>query len=70
MTLIHSVDSERLLAEINNACAAASDMPPVVDILLEVNTSGESAKHGLAPDEVATTAGRRTALSPTSAYSV
>jgi PLP dependent protein len=53
VTLIHSVDSERLLAEINNACATASDMLPVVDILLEVNTSGEPAKHGLAPDEVA-----------------
>jgi pyridoxal phosphate enzyme (YggS family) len=53
VTLIHSIDSERLLAEINNACAAPSDMLPVVDILLEVNTSGESAKHGLAPDDVA-----------------
>jgi pyridoxal phosphate enzyme (YggS family) len=53
LALIHSVDSERLLVEINTACAAASDMPPVVDILLEVNTSGESAKNGLAPDGVA-----------------
>jgi PLP dependent protein len=53
VTLIHSVDSERLLAEINNARTTASDTLPVVDILLEVNTSGESAKHGLAPDDVA-----------------
>jgi pyridoxal phosphate enzyme (YggS family) len=52
VTLIHSVDSERLLVEINNACAEASDMPPVIDVLLEVNTSGESVKHGLALDDV------------------
>jgi pyridoxal phosphate enzyme (YggS family) len=53
VTCVHSVDSERLIAELNDACAAASDTPPVVDILLEVNTSGESAKHGLVPDDVA-----------------
>ena len=52
VTLVHSVDSERLLAEIDSACVAAGDKLPGVDILLEVNTSGESAKHGLAPDEV------------------
>src|SRR4029078_5101384 len=49
VTLIHSVDSERLLAEINEACVVAGDKLPGVDILLEVNTSGEAAKHGLAP---------------------
>jgi PLP dependent protein len=52
VSLIHSVDSERLMAEINDACMKAGDSKPTVSVLLEVNTSGESAKHGLAPDEV------------------
>jgi pyridoxal phosphate enzyme (YggS family) len=50
VALIHSVDSERLLSAINDAVNA--DNPQPVDVLLEVNTSGESAKHGLAPNEV------------------
>jgi pyridoxal phosphate enzyme (YggS family) len=50
VTLIHSVDSERLLSAINDAVDA--DNPQPARVLLEVNTSGESAKHGLAPDEV------------------
>jgi pyridoxal phosphate enzyme (YggS family) len=50
--IIHSVDSERLIAELNQACIDGHGMLPGVDILLEVNTSGEAAKHGLAPDEV------------------
>ncbi len=64
VSLIHSVDSERLLAAINEARSlprpmgegrdedAAADKPPPVDVLLEVNTSGESAKHGLSPNDV------------------
>jgi hypothetical protein len=52
VTLIHSVDSERLLAEINSARQAAGDNLPPVPVLLEVNTSGEPAKHGLAPNDV------------------
>jgi PLP dependent protein len=52
VTLIHSVDSERLLAAINEAQATAADNPPPINVLLEVNTSGEAAKHGLAPKEV------------------
>jgi pyridoxal phosphate enzyme (YggS family) len=52
VTLIHSVDSERLLNEINDACIKAGDNLQRVDVLLEVNTSGESSKHGLAPDDV------------------
>lgn len=50
---IHSVDSERLLAEINDARMKAGDSQPTVSVLLEVNTSDEAAKHGLAPDDVA-----------------
>jgi pyridoxal phosphate enzyme (YggS family) len=51
VTLIHSVDSERLLEAIDEAQAAAFTSSPA-RVLLEVNTSGEAAKHGLAPDEV------------------
>jgi len=71
--LIHSVDSDRLLAAINDSweseVAGEGEAParlsspksaephaepqrPPVRVLLEVNTSGEAAKHGLAPDEV------------------
>jgi PLP dependent protein len=47
VTLIHSVDSQRLLAAIDE-----EGTEPPQRVLLEVNTSGESAKHGLAPDAV------------------
>jgi PLP dependent protein len=64
VTLIHSVDSERLLAAINESAANlhlplaegrgedALNRPYQVSVLLEVNTSAESAKTGLAPAEV------------------
>jgi pyridoxal phosphate enzyme (YggS family) len=52
VTLIHSVDSKRLLAAIHEAHAESANNPPPASLLLEVNTSGESAKHGLRPDEV------------------
>ena len=52
VSLIHSVDSERLLAAIDEARAAAGDNPLPIHVLLEVNTSGEAAKHGLSPDDV------------------
>jgi PLP dependent protein len=51
VSLIHSVDSERLLAAINDA-ATEGDTRPAADVLLEVNISGEAAKHGLAPADV------------------
>lgn len=56
VSLIHSVDSERLLAAIDaewQAYAAAQNqhLSPL-RVLLEVNSSGEAAKHGLAPDAV------------------
>src|ERR1700676_3900742 len=44
-TLIHSVDSLRLLAAIDAAAAAMGRRVPV---LLEINVSGDSAKHGFA----------------------
>jgi PLP dependent protein len=49
--LIHSVDSERLVAAINEVQAATDNTKPM-NVLLEVNTSGESAKQGLSPSEV------------------
>jgi PLP dependent protein len=52
VTLIHSVDSERLLSAINEARISPDNSSPPTNVLLEVNTSGESAKTGLTPDEV------------------
>jgi pyridoxal phosphate enzyme (YggS family) len=51
--MIHSVDSERLLTSIDEELAEVEgSQPPRLKVLLEVNTSGEAAKHGLAPDAV------------------
>lgn len=48
--LIHSVDSIRLIDAIEKS---AADQGLVAEVLLEANVSGESAKHGFSPDEVA-----------------
>jgi pyridoxal phosphate enzyme (YggS family) len=48
--LIHSVDSARLIDEIETRADAAGVVQPV---LLQVNVSGEHSKHGFAVDEVA-----------------
>jgi PLP dependent protein len=45
--MIHSVDSWRLLEEIDRTAGELGCSPQV---LLEVNCSGEAAKHGLSPD--------------------
>jgi pyridoxal phosphate enzyme (YggS family) len=47
--LIHSVDSDRLLRAIDAEAAAQAQ---VSNILLEVNISGDSTKHGVKPGEV------------------
>lgn len=48
-SMIHSVDSLRLLEALNRVCGeAGKDMP----LCIEVNVSGESSKYGLAPDGV------------------
>ncbi len=52
---IHSVDSVRLLKELE---AQAASRPGGVEALLEVNASREASKHGFAPEEVS-------ALAPT-----
>jgi len=51
--MVHSVDSDRLLQAINEEWgrAEASQKLPL-KVLLEVNTSGEPAKHGLLPEGV------------------
>jgi pyridoxal phosphate enzyme (YggS family) len=48
-TLLHSVDSVRLLQAID---ADAAKQKRVADVLLEVNASGEATKQGFAPDAV------------------
>lgn len=48
--LIHSVDSIRLIDAIDKS---ATEQGLVADVLLEANVSGESAKHGFSPEEVA-----------------
>ena len=50
VSLIQSVDSERLLAAIDREAARQGI---VQDILLEVNIGGEEAKSGFAPEELA-----------------
>jgi pyridoxal phosphate enzyme (YggS family) len=48
-TLIHSVDRLKLANRLNRDAAAAGK---VIDLLLEVNVSGEESKHGFSPEEV------------------
>ena len=49
ISLLHSGDSLRLLEAVQRLSA---EQGCVTDVLLEVNVSGEAAKHGLAPDDV------------------
>ena len=49
VTLIHSVDSNRLLQAIEEESAR---LERVTSVLLEVNVSGDDAKHGFAPQEL------------------
>jgi pyridoxal phosphate enzyme (YggS family) len=56
VSLIHSVDSARLLAAIDaewqTQTAVSAEKASPIRVLLEVNTSSEAAKQGLAPQEV------------------
>ena len=47
--LVHSLDSHRLAAALDDAAARAAR---VVDVLVQVNVSGESTKSGVAPQEL------------------
>jgi hypothetical protein len=48
VSMIHSIDSPRLLKAIEEE----SSTEKVTETLLEVNISGEAAKHGFAPEEI------------------
>ena len=48
-SMIHSIDSMRLMEAVNSACEEAGKVMPV---LLEVNVSGEASKFGLTPADV------------------
>ena len=50
VSMIHSIDSPRLLKAVGEA---ARECDRIVDVLLQVNISGEAAKHGFSPDELA-----------------
>jgi len=52
--LVQSIDSVRLAEHLSRSGGAAG---VTTDILLEVNTSGEESKFGLAPDEVSSACG-------------
>ena len=47
--LIHSVDSVRLLAEIARRAEARGQK---IDVLIQVNTTGEATKHGLSSEDL------------------
>lgn len=49
--LIHSVDSARLVEELEKR-ASGEGVEDGIDVLLQVNVSGEDAKYGVAPGEV------------------
>ena len=49
LSLLHSIDSERLLKTVDQAVEEGR----TIDALLEVNVSGEDAKHGFSPNEIA-----------------
>lgn len=49
VSMIHSVDSLELAKEINTR---AVKLGKIIDILLQVNVSGEESKFGIRPDEV------------------
>ncbi len=59
VSLIHSVDSQRLLQAIERE---ADKLGAVQDILLEVNAAGEASKGGCAPEDLEALAGQALSL--------
>src|SRR5262245_26384009 len=59
LQLLHSVDSTRLLEALEQQ---RTQLGQPLEVLLEVNASGEPAKHGFAPGEVPELAARLAAL--------
>lgn len=58
---VETVDSAKL-ATLLSAALAASSPPRSLDVLVQVNTSGEESKHGVAPGEAAALAAHVAAL--------
>ncbi len=58
--MIHSIDRMKLARRLQRDASAAQQ---VMDVLLEVNVSGEASKHGFTPDEVVALAPELAALS-------
>jgi pyridoxal phosphate enzyme (YggS family) len=52
VTVIHSVESLELVREIQSRAESRAEAP--VDVLLEVNISGEASKYGILPADAAT----------------
>ena len=59
--MVHSVDSEKLLRELEKGAAQAGKNLP---ILLQLNLGGETSKSGLAPEEALSLAGNSAGVSP------
>ncbi len=59
VTLVHSVESLRLLEAIDRV---AGELTLAVPVLLEVNISGEKAKQGLTPDAVSSVLERASSM--------
>lgn len=57
--LIHSIDRVKIAHRLSRDATAANC---VLNVLLEVNVSGEASKHGFTPDELLVTAGDMVAL--------
>lgn len=49
VSMIHSADTPSLVAEIDRQC---KKIDKIMDILIEINISGEETKSGISPDEV------------------
>lgn len=49
VSMIHSVDTVKLAAEINKQCAKIGK---VMNVLVEINIGGEESKGGISPDEL------------------
>ena len=50
LVLLHCVDRPKLVAKLAEVCA---ELPRAIDVLLQVNATGEAQKHGARPDELA-----------------
>ena len=57
--LVHSVDREKIADRLDRDAGNAGRM---LDVLLEVNVSGEASKHGFTPEALQNAAGRLVAL--------